>query len=174
MTSKKVFIPPLWQEVETSSGVKLSQVSSLVNAEIAKQTSDLVKTDGTRSMKANLDLDDYEIINPKVPESNNALASMITVRNHWNALNSVFDKTNINIFPVTGQICTASSQYLPWGSRSNPDNVFDNKLTSEWITGTAGKRSWVKVQLPNTIQICKVSFHPRNGHQKTTQIFTNY
>ena len=172
--ANKVFIPPLWA-VDNNSGnsLTMSQVSSLVNTEMTKRTADLVRIDGTRSMKGSLDIDGHEVINVKVPESDNALASMKTVKGHWNALNPIFDKTNFNM-SLTGHKCTASSQYLPWGTRSDPDNAFDNNTTTEWITGTSGKRSWIKIELQNHVQIWKVSFHPRNGHQRTTQLFTNY
>ena len=56
----------------------------------------------------------------------------------------------------------------------NPENAFDNTPNTQWITGTGGRRSWIKVELPKTRQIWKVSFHPRTGHQRTTQLFTHY
>ena len=99
---------------------------------------------------------------------------MKTLTNVSKSLEPVFTKSTTNIFPITGQIASASSQYTRWGNRSNPSNAFDNDSNTQWITGTGGRRSWIKIELPNPKQIWKAEFHPRGGHQQTTQYFTDY
>ena len=60
-TINRIFIPTLWVEESTASGITMSQVSSLLSTELTKRTADLLKTDGTRSMKSNFDLDNCTV-----------------------------------------------------------------------------------------------------------------
>ena len=108
-------------------------------------------------MKGNIDLRTFEIVNPKIPESDNALAlaSVKTLRNQWDALEPAFKKSNGNVFPITNQIVTASSH----DQSSVLQNAFDNTLTTERVTETPQMRSWIKIELPTAKQIWTVSLH---------------
>ena len=133
-----------------------------------------LKLNDNVEMGGDIDLKGNEIINPKVPQSDNALALVKTVKDNREVFEPLFHKDTSNIFPVAGQIASSSSYYLPWGNSAKPDNAFDDNPKTQWVTGTGGRRSWIKVELPNPIQIWKVEFHPRLGHQQTTQLFTTY
>ena len=162
---------------------------------------DFLRLDGTNKMQGDLDLSEFhihnikdlngvadtpikvnsgfdlngqEIVNPKIPESDNALASMKTVTLNREALEPLFDKSDTNIFPVVGQRASCSSYYVPWGSRAEPKNAFDGSTESQWVVGKGGQRSWIKIELPSPKQIWKISLLPRRGHQQTTQYFTHY
>ena len=162
---------------------------------------DFLRLDGTNKMQGDLDLSEFhihnikdlngvadtpikvnsgfdlngqEIVNPKIPESDNALASMKTVTLNREALEPLFDKSDTNIFPVVGQRASCSSYYVPWGSRAEPKNAFDGSTESQWVVGKGGQRSWIKIELPSAKQIWKISLLPRRGHQQTTQYFTHY
>ena len=93
------------------------------------------------TVKSDLDLNGVKILNNKIPESENALASTKTVNNNSKALEQLFTKDNNNIFPVNNQKASASSQYAGWGHGSNPSNAFDNNSSTQWNTGMSGKRS---------------------------------
>ena len=65
----------------------------------------------------------------------------------------MFTKNNTNILPILGQTASASSQYVPWGSGADMINAYDNNANTQWLVGTGGKRSWIKVELPSEKQI---------------------
>ena len=134
-----------------------------------------LKLNGPVDMFGDIDLRDrYEILNPKIPQSDNSLARFKEVRHNYSLIDEIYVKHTTNMFPVPNQVVTASSHWLPWGSKSAPEHVFDNNFKTQWVTGTGGQRSWVQVELPSKVQIWKVRFHPRTGHQQTTQLFTHY
>ena len=93
-----------------------------------------LKFHSTIEMGSNIDLNGREIVNPRIPESDNALAAMKTVRDNYGSLEPAFTKETTNMFPVTGQIFSASSLFTSWGSRADPSNAFEIDLTTQWLT----------------------------------------
>lgn len=63
----KIFIPALWltNNNKAKSNVTMSQVSALINKEIANSTAGLLKVDGSRSMAGLLDINQNDFINVK-------------------------------------------------------------------------------------------------------------
>ena len=64
--ANRIIIAALWVNDDIiSSGVSMSQVTNLVNSEIVKQTSDLVRVDGSRVMTGNLNFNQNDLKNVK-------------------------------------------------------------------------------------------------------------
>ena len=64
--NNKVFVSELWnQDEEGSSGISMSQVSSLVSGEISKATVGLIKADGSKAMTGNFNVAQNDLINVK-------------------------------------------------------------------------------------------------------------
>ena len=85
-----------------------------------------LKLNDNVEMSGDIDLKGNEIINPKVPQSDNTLALVKTVKDKREVFEALFHKDTTNIFPVAGQIASSSSYYTQWGNSAKPDNAFDD------------------------------------------------
>ena len=116
----------------------------------------------------NIDLrDNNEVINSKVPESDNGLARFKTVDNLYWSLANVYEKGSDRIYD-SNQIVTASSFEPGWGV---PSNAFDLSPTSQWIVSNQGKNQpgWIKIEYPDQYSIYKIKLYPRQGNSAAFQ-----
>ena len=56
ITGNREFIPELWGVENTPSGISMSDVSTLVNAEITKATANIIVQDGSKPMLGSFDI----------------------------------------------------------------------------------------------------------------------
>ena len=86
--------------------------------------------------------------------------------------NILEQKFTNNMFPVDGQIITASSQFSTNASHKK-ENAFDNSDTTQWVSKSASE-NWIQVEIPVAKRVWKLILKPRLGSQRTDQYFTKY
>ena len=143
----------------------------------------LLRTDGTNAMQANLDVNNNDIINVTSiqgddvlvkgnPRSSDSVVPKYMLDMTKESVSTLFDKDYVAMV-LTNATVTASSFHSAW---ARPQHLVDNKSSTMWIVGEheRGKYAWVLLEISNPVQIWRCDLHPRTGAQQTTQLLTHY
>ena len=113
-----------------------------------------------------------EIVNSKVPESDDGVARFKTVDNMYYSLENVFEKSPDHIVDHN-RLVYASSQHTNW---MIGDKAFDSDPKSQWVIGIAeaSSKSWLKVKYTNSHSIYKIQLTARQPPQDVTHYVTRW
>ena len=187
----KIYIPELWNvDAVAATSIDYNKLNNdftrqdgnNYNSSFSKTYSDtkFLKLDGTTVPTADLDFNNVRVMNMDMrwPARDKDVTNVAFVEEAKSdvidVIKPLFTLQETNILPVAGQIVTASSQNNTTNLRA--DNVFDGDPNTQWAISNSDLNSYVTIQveLPNPIQIHRVTLHPRTGAQKTTHIFIDY
>ena len=140
----------------------------------------LLRTDGTNAMQANLDVNNNEIVNVVAiqgddvlvksdPKSSDSIVPKYMLDSTNSTIDSLFDKKNLPMNLDSAQI-TTTSEYGSSGSYGSIQNLIDDDPTSDWIINKDDTNTYVNVtiELSEATRIHRCDLLPRNGKQQTT------
>ena len=144
----------------------------------------LLRTDGTNQMSAELNVGNNDIINVESleghditiksnPQSKNSLVPKHMLDTTNDLVNSMFDKKTT---PLAIKSVSSNSQYDGNNSYGKVSNLIDGDTTLQWIINKAdaGKYVFVLLELDQPTRIYKIDLHPRPGAQQFTHTVTHF
>ena len=146
----------------------------------------LLRTDGTNAMQANMNVNNNDIVNVETiegddvtlkstPASDNSLIPRYMLDVTRGTVNTLFDKQNAPMILKGNATITASSHHdnQSW---TKPENLIDNDSSSVWVVHKSEVKTyaWILLELPTPVQIWRCDLHPRPGSQQTTHALTHY
>ena len=129
----------------------------------------LLRTDGTNAMQANLDVNNNKIVNivaiqgddvlvKSSPRSSDSIVPKYMLDITKDSVDTFFEKDNIAM-NLTNATVTASSYNSQW---SEPKKLVDNNPGSMWIVGPNERNiyAWVLIEVPTSVQIWRCAIFP--------------
>ena len=144
----------------------------------------LLRTDGTNQMNAELNVGNNDIVNVESleghditiksnPQSRYSLIPKHMLDTTNSLVNSMFD---LKTTPLAIKSVSSNSQYDGNNSYGKVSNLIDHDPTLQWIINKAdvGKYVFVLLELDQPTRIYKIDLYPRPGAQQFTHTVTHF